>query len=536
MPLRYRFDTVTSASADVVPLPQSGVTCIVGGNNAGKSQLLRELKAIATRSAPDLDLVVLSDATAAVSGPADAGESQAWLRMAAFPGSNQERNAPERFAAVPGEWGLTSVDFARFFQRHPPGSSAHIGQAADFIIRLAAAGRLADYATGEMQGAMGPARTNWTLEKIYARGSVGKAIENLTVEAFGVPVILDRANVPTMFRVGNPGVEVPPLDNPSDEYREAVSSLPTLDTQGDGLKSFVGLTALLLAMRPEVVLLDEPEAFLHPGQARAVGRWIARAAVQLDLQVVLATHDRDLLLGLMSGERERVSVVRVARDQTDGRARFHHLPDEELERVWSDPVLRYSNVLQGLFHRRVVICESDGDCRFFAAALDAAATAGVERAAAEDTLFVPSGGKQRAATLAQSLSRLGVPTAAILDFDSINRKAVIKGVLEAVGGVWDDHVNGLYTKVADKVNQTAGLWEVLKNAGVNAFPAGDAHAALIELLDLLEGRRIHILRMGEMEDLNKNLSQHGGDWVTEALAAGTHRDANAARIVRPLLS
>jgi hypothetical protein len=381
---------------------------------------------------------------------------------------------------------------------------------------------------------MGPARDNWTLEKIYSHGAIGKAVEELTVGAFGVPVILDRVSVPARFRVGDPGVAVPPIDNPSDEYREAIAALPTLDDQGDGLKSFAGLSALVLAMKPEVVLLDEPEAFLHPGQARAVGRWLARAAAELDIQIVLATHDRDLLLGLMTDSRDKLNVVRVSRDSASGSARFHHLPEEELDRLWSDPVLRYSNVLQGLFHRRVVICESDGDCRFFAAALDSTANTGAERAAADDTLFVPSGGKHRAATLAQSLSRLGVPTAAILDFDALNRKQVVKGVLEAVGGTWDPPVDGLYVKVTSRVNQTPGLWDILKNSGISAFPPGPAFSALEELLDLLERQNVLIIRHGEMEDLNKHLSDHGKDWVTEALAAGTHAGSDAARIVRPL--
>jgi hypothetical protein len=415
-----------------------------------------------------------------------------------------------------------------------PGS-AYIGAAADFVIRRAPAGRLADYASGEMQGPQSPNRQNWGLEKVYSRGAVGKLIDDLMSQTFGDRVILDRANVPTQFRVGDPGVEPPPLDNPTDQYREAMARLPTLDTQGDGLRSFVGLATLLLAMRPQVALVDEPEAFLHPGQARAVGRWLSRAVAELDLQLLIATHDRDLLLGLMSEAGTGVNVVRIARDSAGG-ARLHQLPKDELDSLWQDPVLRYSNVLQGLFHRRVVICESDGDCRFFAAALDVASAEPSQRAAAEDTLFVPSGGKHRAATLARSLERLGVPTAVIADFDVLQERATLRGIVEAVGGLWGAELDALYVSVASRVNSSAGGWAALKNAGVNAFPSGASYSDLLEMLGRLEKLNVLVISVGEMEDLNKSIGVHGGKWVTEALAAGTHTEPAAANVVRSLVA
>ncbi|MEV0989569.1 hypothetical protein [Streptomyces sp. NPDC049949] len=34
------------------------------------------------------------------------------------------------------------------------------------------------------------------------------------------------------------------------------------------------------------------------------------------------------------------------------------------------PSLRYSNIISGLFHDGVVLCESEGDCQFYAASFD----------------------------------------------------------------------------------------------------------------------------------------------------------------------
>jgi ABC-type cobalamin/Fe3+-siderophores transport system ATPase subunit len=42
--IRVRVENITSNSGETIALPESGVICIVGGNNAGKSQLLREIE------------------------------------------------------------------------------------------------------------------------------------------------------------------------------------------------------------------------------------------------------------------------------------------------------------------------------------------------------------------------------------------------------------------------------------------------------------------------------------------------------------
>jgi len=65
-----------------------------------------------------------------------------------------------------------------------------------------------------------------------------------------------------------------------------------------------------------------------------------------------------------------ISVVRIHRHRDSALAR--QLAAGDLRSVWSEPAVRYSNALDGLFHRLVVLVEGDGDARFYAASLDAA--------------------------------------------------------------------------------------------------------------------------------------------------------------------
>jgi ABC-type lipoprotein export system ATPase subunit len=53
--------------------------------------------------------------------------------------------------------------------------------------------------------------------------------------------------------------------------------------------------ARALAVRPRILLADEPTARLDQANARAVGRLLARLARENDAAVICATHDADLI-------------------------------------------------------------------------------------------------------------------------------------------------------------------------------------------------------------------------------------------------
>jgi hypothetical protein len=345
--------------------------------------------------------------------------------------------------------------------------------------------------------------------------------------------VIDRVDVDIALRVGSIEVPIPPINRPSDAYAMAMRDLPLLDSQGDGLRSFVGLAIQILADRPNVFFVDEPEAFLHPGQARAVGRWVAARALESDVQLIVATHDRDFVLGLLGSNIAPVTLVRVTRDQDT--SHFTQLSADELRRVWGNPVLRYSNVLQGLFHNKAVICESDADCRFFGATLDELAIEQDKRAAADDVLFVPAGSKNRVAMMAQALVALGVPAEVIFDFDVLNTKADLKGAVVGVGAEWTRDMDKHYSLFAGVVNGGAVAWEVLKRAGLTAVPRGKAFEAVELLLSELSAVRVHVLPDGELEDFAKAIDLHGAGWVSQALEEGVHKEAAPRAIVQRFL-
>jgi hypothetical protein len=184
-------------------------------------------------------------------------------------------------------------------------------------------------------------------------------------------------------------------------------------------------------------LVDEPEAFLHPPQARHLGRILVGYGAEghpAHKQLFLATHSGDVLRGALDSESKRVRVLRLRRSGDVNVTR--ELSNAEVAKVWSDPLLRYSNILDGLFHEKVVVTEADGDCRFYAAVMDAAFDTNNSSARKRDVMFTHCGGKARLPLVIRSLRGLEVPVAVVADFDVLNDEQPLRNIVESAGGEW----------------------------------------------------------------------------------------------------
>lgn len=530
MALRYRITALQSTGGDRVTFPELGVTCVVGGNNAGKSQLLREIYARATTGEENLSPLAIS-AIEVIRPEGSAEETAAWLRDS-FIEISRAPGVTSGFATSSGDNSMTPDEIRYWFDKTNQGA-AYLGNAAHFFVQRSTAGSLTSYAAGSWQSNEYGA-SNAGLQYLLKDGDLEEEFSAAILETFNQQVLLDRVTGSTILRVGEITVPVPPLNRPTREYAMAVGALDSLDSQGDGIRSFAGLALQIITGRPNLMLVDEPEAFLHPGQARAVGRWLANQCAVRDIQLIIATHDRDMVLGLIEGgSGAPVNVIRVTRE--DNLTRLAQLQPEEVRAVWDSPVLRYSNVLQGLFHRKVVICESDGDCRFYGAALDELAQMSGKRSVADDILLVPSGGKSAISTLAAALSHLKVEAQTVVDFDALRNKPELKAIVTSLGATWSEDMNLHYVTFVSAANDGRVDWATLKSAGLAVVPAGPPNESAARLLSLLREVGVHVVPDGEMESFMRTSGLHGPAWVTKALEAGTHKSDAVVTFVQPIL-
>lgn len=278
------------------------------------------------------------------------------------------------------------------------------------------------------------------IHHLYRDDELREQVSESFKKAFGIDLLVH-------YGAGNEiplhtGIEPPrtlETDRVSQSYISNLEKLPRLETQGDGMRSFAGVLLEMVTGHCSILLIDEPEAFLHPPQARLLGQLLVSKRQQ-DHQLFISTHSGDLLRGLLDSNASNVRIIRLSRDNTNIN-HIHQLKNDEVNVVWKDPLLRYSNILDGVFHEHVVACESDSDCRFYAAVTDALTDSSNANTRKPDVLFTHCGTKSRLAMIVKSLKHLGVPVSVITDFDILQTHDILKQIVDAAGGCWEDLVS-----------------------------------------------------------------------------------------------
>ncbi|SUW65458.1 Predicted ATPase [Buttiauxella agrestis] len=349
------------------------------------------------------------------------------------------------------------------------------------------------------------------------------------------------------------------VDRVSDEYVNLVRQNPLLDMQGDGVKSYAGILFECVVQKLDVTMIDEPEAFLHPPQMRMLGDTLSS---EVEKQLFVATHSSDILRGFLEGTKGNVKILRIQRE--DDTNVVHIIDKKSVEQLWSKPVLRYSNALDSLFHEQVIICEDDSDCRLFNFVADY-----LEKNSDNvypDTCYIPTGGKHAVAGIVEALRPSGVPVKAIFDFDLISERNTLTRTLNAFGseGVQKDEIIKLWERInsavtqshkpltpdefktqlldcisempADKISKgkveelfkQRKPWHDVKVNGFNGLPKGEIRKTYKELEEKLKFLGIFLIPVGEIENFSAETGLHGPSFVEKFLSSRDVEDSELA--------
>ncbi len=377
-------------------------------------------------------------------------------------------------------------------------------------------------------------------------------------QAFGADLVVHRnAGNEVPLYVGSKPIPKSGEDRVSEGYLRDLEKLDLLHQQGDGMRSFVGVLLNVFISNHSILFIDEPEAFLHPPQAKLLGKMLAKDLPK-ERQLFLATHSEDFLKGLLDANVTNLKIIRIQRDGTINKVSV--LNSSDIKDVWNDSLLRHSNVLDGLFHSKVVVCESDSDCRFFAAILSALHDD--SNTVSPDILFIHCGGKQRIPTVIRALTKLNVQIKVVSDFDVLNDTNPLKEIFEGLSGIWIDVEadwklvktsieqkrpeleTGDLKKEIDKVFQStsdrifpkdrileiqktlkkASAWAYAKEVGKAFIPSGDPTRAFERIQSRFKEKGLFILEVGELESFAKSLGNHGPKWVSEVLTKNLKTD------------
>lgn len=369
------------------------------------------------------------------------------------------------------------------------------------------------------------------LHALYLDDDARKRLFNEMLESFGKAVWPDtsRGNAVSL-RVSDEGIL------PTAEERlspKKMAAYRQVESEGDGLKSYVSIcVALLLGQRP-VCLIDEPEMCLHPPQAYNLGRFIGENGTNPSSVTFVATHSSQILRGVVQTTKS-LQIIRLSRDK--GAFQAHLVPAEVLTDALAKPTVRAESVLDGIFAQSVVVVEGDGDRLVYQTVWETLATE-----LRLDLHLATVGGTGGIADTCKLYKTLKIPVAVIADLDMVADTGRLRKVLEVLASA--DIVEALVAQASavmqsikalppnvdpdvlreelrvlisdeaawindgdiatrrslGKIANSLDRLRRLKRGGINALPAEIANP-LQELTDHLKKIGLFLVPVGELEE------------------------------------
>lgn len=78
------------------------------------------------------------------------------------------------------------------------------------------------------------------------------------------------------------------------EFEKEITSIP-LDAVGTGVLQAIQILSYINVYHPRILILDEPDAHLHPNNQRRILKYIFELAEEKDFQIIISTHSRHVV-------------------------------------------------------------------------------------------------------------------------------------------------------------------------------------------------------------------------------------------------
>lgn len=481
-----------------LPISYNSVIVFTGANNSGKSQVLRDVETGLDES-NSLPTIVIKDIEYDFLGMID---QETFFR--------ERFNVNQKGYYEMLESGETfdKRTLQTYWQNRTFYNNLHML----FIKRLSTEGRLtsSNALKRDYHSEQNP------IYKLYQSESLAQKLSDYFRQAFGSDLIVNRNDMQTIpLHTGQAPDKTAFTILNQDEYYNQVTKLPKLQEQGDGMRSFVSILLDTFTSEYSITLIDEPEAFLHPPQARLLGKMLANNNPD-NRQLLISTHSEDFLQGLLDTNSENVTVIRINRDSNINRMSV--LQNDKIKKLWGNPILRYSNILSGLFHEKVIVCESDCDCLFYQAIMDAIYEHKNE--IAPDILFTHCGGKTRIKDVVSALKAVNVSVVAICDFDLLNSRQNFEAITNSFGIDYrvtlSEDMKIIYDSMNAKNSVANNAWNQIKKIGKAGFIDNEP-AAYENVEAACKSAGLFVVPVGEMECFDKTVNKEKKDWVYHVL-------------------
>jgi len=389
------------------------VTILVGPHNSGKSQFLRDIESWCWNYPEKLKILKELD----LDLPTNVKNIEKLFKDFKIETPPGQQNNPDvmyikpPFSMVNKAYDKISLEHLKniFSQKRIQGiKDANLNLIVYFMKRLDAKTRL-DLVSDSRRGNMYSYPTN-QLDALYRNNLLRKKIRTIINDEFGWFFYLSNLEDENLKIVlsKNPNLNE---HNFGEKSIQQFKKSEHIEYFGDGIKCFIGILVAALAYSFRILLVDEPEAFLHPSAAHSLGHHLSSVTKKRHSSLVVATHDANFLMGCLESTK-KLTILRLTYNYKDGKVT--QLKSQDIKKLYTDPILRSTDSLSTLFHKSAIVCEADKDKVFYKGINDKFL---LLKNGIKENIFLNANGKDGIFKLVRPLRRTGVPVACIYDFD-----------------------------------------------------------------------------------------------------------------------
>jgi ABC-type phosphate transport system ATPase subunit len=489
------------------------ITVFVGPNNSGKSKILTEIHQFCSNGNKNANNVIIDSIDLAAFNDQEIEKIINNVTLKPNPG---EAVQPDHiFVGKRGARNQVSLSGLKQALLTPNAHPTHTCQWFLAYNTLILNGSNRINLVNEQPGGNLQQHAQTSFQTLFRDDEKRKEVRRILYEAFDQYLVVDPTNLGKLnLRLSSRA----PIDDREERgiHEEAVefhkNALP-ISLASDGVKAFTGMITEMIAGDPSVLLMDEPEAFLHPSLSFKLGKEVSGIMSHSDKRLFVATHSPNFVMGCIQSGAP-VNIVRLT--YRDGVPTSRILPNEDILKLMRNPLLRSTGVLSGLFYEFVIVTESDADRAFYQEVNDRLLRY-TENKGIPNCLFLHAQNKQTVKTIIKPLRELGIPVVGIVDID----------VLKDGGSVWTSFLDCgflpelereplAHLRQAIKKKFAESGKDMKRDGGINILEADDKEA-LQNLFSKLASYGLFIVPNGELESwlLNLNATGHGPSWLVD---------------------
>lgn len=489
------------------------ITVFVGPNNSGKSKILTEIQQFCNNGNKNANNLIVDDIE--FSSISDEKAEEKILGVKLKPNIGEALQPDHIFVGKGPIRHQVNKELLKQALTHPNAQPSHTCSWYLSYNTLILNGSNRINLVNQQAGGNLQQSAHTSFQVLFRDDVKRKEVRRIIYEAFGQYLVIDPTNLGKLnLRLS----KEPPKDDMVERgiHAEAVefhSNAIPISEASDGVKAFTGMVTEMIAGDPSVLLMDEPEAFLHPSLSFKLGKEVSGIMSASDKRLFVSTHSPNFVMGCIQSGAP-VNIVRLT--YRNGVATARILPNDDILKLMRNPLLRSTGVLSGLFYEFVIVTESDADRAFYQEINDRLLKHSNNRGI-PNCLFLHAQNKQTVKTIIKPLRELGIPVAGIVDID----------VLKDGGSIWTSFLDSGYIPEIER-EPLANLRGALKKkfddsgknmkreGGINILQNGDKEA-LENLFSKLSDYGLFVVPNGELESwlANMGASGHGPSWLVD---------------------